>query len=355
MTATQRVRSESTASTAAAGSSSVSRSGSAKRTSAPARAAAMSHGATLASWSRRVQTISSPGCSVRHDGRGEAHRQRGHRRAEDDALGGRAEQARDRGAGLGDERVGALGGLEGAAVVGVVARAHPGRHLLDGVVDHLGAGGAVEAGPAVGEAGEAGAVHGSGTLVACRAMPQAAVDGISLYYERRGAGEPVLLIQGMSGTHLAWGDAVPRPAWATDLDVVPTTTAASGTSTPQDRAVHHRPARRRRRGPARRARVGARPRGGDLDGRHGGPGARAAPPAADPHADARLHLPGRRGGAARRPGAHPGAGRRAALGRPRAGAAHGLRGQLLGRLRGRRGQLGAVPGDGHRRCRSRCR
>ena len=53
-------------------------------------------------------------------------------------------------------------GLEGAAVVGVVARAHPGRHLLDGVVDHLGAGGAVEAGPAVGEAGEAGAVHGSG-------------------------------------------------------------------------------------------------------------------------------------------------------------------------------------------------
>ena len=73
-----------------------------------------------------------------------------------------AEQAGDRGAGLVDERVGALGGLEGAAVVGGVARAHPGRHLLDGVVDHLGAGGAVEARPAVAETGEAGAVHGSG-------------------------------------------------------------------------------------------------------------------------------------------------------------------------------------------------
>ena len=36
---------------------------------APARAAAMSHGATLASWSRRVQTISSPGCSDRHGAR----------------------------------------------------------------------------------------------------------------------------------------------------------------------------------------------------------------------------------------------------------------------------------------------
>ena len=49
VTATQRVRGDSTASTAAAGSSRVSRSGSAKRTSTPARAAAMSHGATLAS------------------------------------------------------------------------------------------------------------------------------------------------------------------------------------------------------------------------------------------------------------------------------------------------------------------
>ena len=59
-------------------------------------------------------------------------------------------------------RVGALSRPEGTVAVGRVARAHPGRHLLDGVVDHLGAGGAVEAGPAVVETGEAGAMHGSG-------------------------------------------------------------------------------------------------------------------------------------------------------------------------------------------------
>ena len=50
VTATQRVRSERCSSTAAAGSASVARSGgSAKRTVAPARSAAMSHGATFAS------------------------------------------------------------------------------------------------------------------------------------------------------------------------------------------------------------------------------------------------------------------------------------------------------------------
>ncbi len=49
VTAIQRVRSVSTASTALAGSSSVSGSGSAKRTVAPARSAAISHGRTLAS------------------------------------------------------------------------------------------------------------------------------------------------------------------------------------------------------------------------------------------------------------------------------------------------------------------
>ena len=65
VTAIQRVRSDSTASTAEAGSSSVSGSGSAKRTTAPARSAAISHGRTLASWSRRVHTISSPSASPR--------------------------------------------------------------------------------------------------------------------------------------------------------------------------------------------------------------------------------------------------------------------------------------------------
>jgi pimeloyl-ACP methyl ester carboxylesterase len=37
-------------------------------------------------------------------------------------------------------------------------------------------------------------------------MPHVDVSGRSLYYEHRGTGEPLLLIQGMSGTHRAWGE-----------------------------------------------------------------------------------------------------------------------------------------------------
>src|SRR5215210_6046555 len=37
-------------------------------------------------------------------------------------------------------------------------------------------------------------------------MPHATVDGHELHYLRRGAGEPLLLIQGMSGTHVSWGE-----------------------------------------------------------------------------------------------------------------------------------------------------
>jgi pimeloyl-ACP methyl ester carboxylesterase len=36
-------------------------------------------------------------------------------------------------------------------------------------------------------------------------MPSVDAGGRELYYERSGSGEPMLLIQGMSGTHLAWG------------------------------------------------------------------------------------------------------------------------------------------------------
>ncbi len=36
-------------------------------------------------------------------------------------------------------------------------------------------------------------------------MPSVGVAGTELYYERAGAGEPMLLIQGMSATHLTWG------------------------------------------------------------------------------------------------------------------------------------------------------
>ncbi len=37
-------------------------------------------------------------------------------------------------------------------------------------------------------------------------MPTAGDAGVELYWERSGAGEPLLLIQGMSGTHLSWGE-----------------------------------------------------------------------------------------------------------------------------------------------------
>lgn len=37
-------------------------------------------------------------------------------------------------------------------------------------------------------------------------MPSVDVSGTELYYVRKGAGEPLLLIQGMAATHLAWGD-----------------------------------------------------------------------------------------------------------------------------------------------------
>jgi 3-oxoadipate enol-lactonase len=63
-------------------------------------------------------------------------------------------------------------------------------------------------------------------------MPQAAVDGISLFYERRGSGERLLLIQGMSGTHLAWGDAF-LAGLGDDLDVVAYDHRGVGESTPQ--------------------------------------------------------------------------------------------------------------------------
>ena len=92
-------------------------------------------------------------------GRREAHREVGHAGAEDDALRVGAEQRRDARARGGDELVGALGGREQAAVVGVVAGAHELRHRLDRAVDHLRAGRTVEPRPAVAQAREPLAVH----------------------------------------------------------------------------------------------------------------------------------------------------------------------------------------------------
>ena len=63
-------------------------------------------------------------------------------------------------------------------------------------------------------------------------MPQVAFDGISVFYERHGAGEPVLLIQGMSGTHLAWGEAF-MAGLGDELDVVAYDHRGVGESTPE--------------------------------------------------------------------------------------------------------------------------
>lgn len=49
-------------------------------------------------------------------------------------------------------------------------------------------------------------------------MPHATIDGHDLFYERAGAGEPLLLIMGMSGTHRSWGEPF-LDALRADFDV----------------------------------------------------------------------------------------------------------------------------------------
>src|SRR5215203_6823837 len=50
-------------------------------------------------------------------------------------------------------------------------------------------------------------------------MPSVEVDGTELHYERSGSGQPLLLIQGMSGTHVSWGQPF-RGALEESFDVV---------------------------------------------------------------------------------------------------------------------------------------
>ncbi|MGN6607200.1 MAG: alpha/beta fold hydrolase [Jatrophihabitans sp.] len=50
-------------------------------------------------------------------------------------------------------------------------------------------------------------------------MPRAQLNGRGLYYERRGDGPPLLLIQGMAGHHRTWGEPF-LTALARDFDVV---------------------------------------------------------------------------------------------------------------------------------------
>src|ERR671917_445585 len=69
VTATSRVRGPSSSSYCQSGSSPVSMSTSAQRTPTPARTASSTHGRTLASWSSRLTTTSSPGRQVRASAR----------------------------------------------------------------------------------------------------------------------------------------------------------------------------------------------------------------------------------------------------------------------------------------------
>ncbi len=50
-------------------------------------------------------------------------------------------------------------------------------------------------------------------------MPKVAARGTELHYERAGSGEPLLLIQGMSGTHVSWGEQF-KGALEESFDVV---------------------------------------------------------------------------------------------------------------------------------------
>lgn len=50
-------------------------------------------------------------------------------------------------------------------------------------------------------------------------MAKVEVGGMELHYERGGSGEPLLLIQGMSGTHVSWGEPF-RSALEESFDVV---------------------------------------------------------------------------------------------------------------------------------------
>jgi 3-oxoadipate enol-lactonase len=64
-------------------------------------------------------------------------------------------------------------------------------------------------------------------------VPHAGVGGLELHYERAGSGEPLLLIQGMSGNHLAWGRPF-RSLLEADFDVVAFDNRGIGHSTAVD-------------------------------------------------------------------------------------------------------------------------
>jgi pimeloyl-ACP methyl ester carboxylesterase len=62
-------------------------------------------------------------------------------------------------------------------------------------------------------------------------MPKVVVGGNELHYERVGEGEPLLLIQGMGGTHLSWGEPF-RSVLEESFDVIVFDNRGIGLSTP---------------------------------------------------------------------------------------------------------------------------
>src|SRR6476659_8438856 len=119
-------------------------------------------------------------------------------------------------------------------------------------------------------------------------MPKIEVAGREFHYERAGSGEPLLLIQGMSGPHVAWGEPF-KGALEEGFDVVAFDNRGIGHSAPVD-------------GPFTIDEMAANTagllealgwesaRGRDLDGRDDRPGAGALRSGETALADARLHL-----------------------------------------------------------------
>jgi 3-oxoadipate enol-lactonase len=64
-------------------------------------------------------------------------------------------------------------------------------------------------------------------------VPTVSTPSAELHYERRGEGEPLLLIQGMSGTHVSWGEPFRAPL-EREFDVVAFDNRGIGLSAPID-------------------------------------------------------------------------------------------------------------------------
>src|SRR5919112_2685776 len=64
-------------------------------------------------------------------------------------------------------------------------------------------------------------------------MPKIRIGENKLHYERGGSGEPLLMIQGMSGTHVSWGEPFLAPL-RESFDVIAFDNRGIGLSAPID-------------------------------------------------------------------------------------------------------------------------